>query len=220
MSLTGFVNLGFGMNFCLYKYWIENNKGKSIPKRFMKQMNKYKNKNEYNKYIIDNKDYYEQVINSNFFEPLYNIEKKIYKNIGDLDEDEFKPLFIKDKKTEKMVKIKFNLRLFFANKKSDYLCFAYEPDDNIGFIWFDQNMVNIIFKKIKKDIKKEEVKLNKYTFNLGGVNWYILNIDYNIDYNEEDICLFTYAHSKQQLDDFVYYFKKENNRDLMHDYLS
>ena len=92
MSLTDFVNLGYGTNFCLYKYWIKNNKGKSIPKRFMKQMNKYKNKNEYNKYIIDNKDYYEQVINSNFFEPLYNIEKKIYKNIGDLDEDEFEPI--------------------------------------------------------------------------------------------------------------------------------
>ena len=115
-----------------------------------------------------------------------------------------------------MVKIKFNLRLFFANKKSDYLCFAYDTDYNIGFVWFDQDMVNIIFKKIKKDIKKKEVKLNKYTFNLRGVDWYILNIDYNTGC----VCPFTYAHSKKKISDYVYYFRTENNRDLMYDYLS
>jgi len=208
-------NHSFITNLCLYKYWIENNKGKSIPKHFMKQMNKYKNK-ELKKSIIDNNAFYEDVITTKGFNHVYNHEKRIYKNIGDLDEDEFNPVFTKDKKTEKMVKMKFNFRKFFAVKKSYCLCFTYEPDDDIPFIWFNQDMLDKEFKVIKKDIKKEEVKLNKYTFNLGGVNWYILNIDYN----EKDICLFTYAHSNELIGDFVYYFKKENNRDLMFDYLS
>ncbi len=231
MSNLSFDNLGFGMNFCLYKYWIKNNKGKPIPKNFMKQMNKEKNK-EYKKYIIDNKGYYEEVINSDFFGPLCNIEKKIYKNIGDLDEDEFNPLFTKDEKTEKMVKMKFNIRDFFAIKKSDDLCFLYiediindediekefEWDIEKELVWFKQDTLDIIFKKIKKDIKneKEKVILRKFTFNLGGINWYILNIDYNTGC----VCPFTYAHSKQRISDFIYYFRTENNRDLMYDYLS
>jgi len=283
----------FFQNYLQYRYWIEKNgKKKPIPKIFMKEMNKCKNK-AFKKQVINDKQNYDFITTTEAFKDVYKIEKTIFKNIGDLDDEDLtnitlvddtpvkerirKPTFynywlgerlrsfseeqkklpeedrvgkigrikviadewMKFKNTDAFVeakskweelsseafsdesnhiKVDFDIRTFFSTKKSNYKCFTFsESQRRLG--WLEDNGINEIFKAVKRMKNDgEDIKISKKTFDLGGVNWFSLEVIPN----EEDChpCFFTMAHSEYISKGRIFYFRTENNRDLMFDYLS
>ena len=103
-------------------------------------------------------------------------------------------------------------------KKSNYKCFTFSLEKRrLG--WLEDNGINEIFKAVKRMKNDgEDIKISKKIFDLGGVNWFTLELIPN----EEDCnpCFFTMAHSDYKSKGRIFYFRTENNRDLMFDYLS
>ena len=212
----------FIKNYILYRYWVENNKNKPIPKIFMKEMNKCEDR-AFKKQIIDDKKKYNFVTTTKAFKDFYKMEKTIFKNIGDLDDEDLSNVYLADSCVDALdksnhIKLDFDIRTFFSTKKSNYKCFTFSLEKRrLG--WFDDIAINEIFKEIKKTMNDgEDIKISKKTFDLGGVNWFTIELIPN----GEDChpCFFTMAHSEYISKGRIFYFRTENNRDLMFDYLS
>lgn len=212
----------FAQNYILYRYWIENNKNKPIPKIFMKNMNKCEDI-ALKKKIINDKKSYDFVIKDKEFKDVYKKEKTIFKNIGDLDDEDLRNVYLADSCVDALdksnhIKLDFHIRSFFSGKKSNYKCFTFsEEKRRLG--WFDDIAINEIFKEIKKTMNDgEDIKISKKTFDLGGVNWF--TIEFNSNEKDSHPCFFAMAHSDYFSKGRIFYFRTENNRDLMFDYLS
>lgn len=284
----------FVQNYVLYRYWIEKNgKKKPVPKIFMKEMNKCEDRT-FKKQVIDDKKTYDYVKTTEAFKDVYKMEKTIFKNIGDLDDEDLrnvtlvgdtpvkertrKPTFYnhwlgerlrtlseeqkelpeedrvgkierikviadewkKFKNTDAFyeaksewevlsssvdasdesngIKVDFKIRAFFSTKKSNYKCFTFcEKNRRLG--WFDDNGINKIFKEVKRMMNDgKDIEINKKTFDLGGVNWFSLELIPNGE--DCNPCFFAMAHSDYISKSRIFYFRTENNRDLMFDYLS
>jgi len=171
----------FVQNYVLYRYWIEKNgKNKPIPKIFMKEMNKCEDRT-FKKQVIDDKKTYDYVKTTEAFKDVYKMEKTIFKNIGDLDDEDLRNVYLADSCVDALdksnhIKVDFKIRAFFASKKSNYKCFTFcEKNRRLG--WFNDNGINKIFKEVKRMMNDgKDIEINKKTFDLGGVNWFSLEL--------------------------------------------